>query len=95
MRVLLAAVGVGIAVVIGVGAQGPTPQPATPPVAPAPTAPAPAQAPCVRVNQDADGHCSGYGVIPYPPGDPRLGVPVNPTPTSVPQAPFAGPSLYT
>jgi hypothetical protein len=49
----------------------------------------PTEVPCVPVNQDAAGNCGIYGVNPYPPGDPRLGVPANPSPTPVPEAPFA------
>lgn len=35
----------------------------------------------------------GYGCFPYPPGDPRLGVPADPNPTPVPQAPWAPPDF--
>jgi hypothetical protein len=49
----------------------------------------PTEVPCVPVNQDATGKCGTYGVIPYPPGDSRLGVPADPSPTPVPEAPFA------
>lgn len=53
----------------------------------------PTEVPCVPVNQDAAGNCGIYGVNPYPPGDPRLGVPANPSPTPVPEAPFAPPDF--
>lgn len=76
MKLTLAAGALGIAVAVGLAGQ---PQPATSHVVPAQNT----GVPCVRVNQEADGHCSGYGVVPYPPGDPRLGTPVNPTPVHI------------
>jgi hypothetical protein len=83
MRVFWVAVGLGV--VIGVGAQGPAQQPTQQAPVTQPSYDCHAGGncygiPCVRVNQDANGNCEpGKGVIPYPPGDPRLGVPVIPT----------------
>lgn len=79
MRLTLAAGALGIAGAVTLAGH---PQQATTPVVPVQITQT-TGVPCVRVNQEADGHCSGYGVVPYQPGDPRLGTPANTTPVYI------------
>ncbi|GLB83499.1 hypothetical protein SRL2020226_58380 [Mycobacterium kiyosense] len=102
MSTRLVIIAAGVGVVAFAAHSHPQPQqPARPPV-PVPAVTQPTYdchaggdcygIPCVRVNQDAEGNCQpGRGVVPYPPGDPRLGTPVNTTPAWPPPSPAPAP----
>ena len=62
------------------------------PYTPPPTVPFP-DAPCVPVNMDANGMCSGWGVTPYPKDDPRSGVPAQDYPQPILPPPFPKPTF--